>query len=118
MRALSHLLHCYDAYAIVATHSPLVLQEVPARAIRVFTRHDDHVGVRDFASAHIEESFGAPLDQLVRQGFGVARADRNFVQARSRAKNYGANHWAAAFYRAAANSSEVTDFLICRGRVS
>lgn len=79
MRALSHLLHELDAYAIVATHSPILLQEVPARSIRIFGRRDDHVRVDNYAEIHGEESFGAPLDQIVRRAFGVAREDRNFI---------------------------------------
>jgi len=79
MRALSRLLHRHDSYAIVATHSPIVLQEVPARSLRVFTRRDGLVHVSEYARDHEEESFGAPLDQIVRYAFDLARTDRNFV---------------------------------------
>jgi predicted ATPase len=75
MRALTKLLSDFDSYSILATHSPIVLQEVPASAIRIFGRCEDYAQI----SAYPGESFGAPLDQLVREAFQLARSDRNFV---------------------------------------
>lgn len=75
MRALTDLLHAHDSFAIVATHSPIVLQEVPAKSIRIFERFEGHAIVQEYPG----ESYGALLDQIVREAFRVTRSERNFI---------------------------------------
>jgi hypothetical protein len=80
MRALGRLLDRYDSFAVLATHSPIVLQEVPARSVRIFERFDDGPDDGVMVSKYPRESFGAPLDEIVRFGFRVNAEERNFHQ--------------------------------------
>lgn len=39
MRMFYRLLEEFDSYAIIATHSPLIIQEIPSKYIRSLTIH-------------------------------------------------------------------------------
>ncbi len=67
LRAIQRLLEEFDSYAVVATHSPVVLQEVPARSIQVIERFGDVVKVVDPRI----ETFGAGLGELTHEVFGL-----------------------------------------------
>ncbi len=45
LRSVGEALSLHDSYAVIATHSPVVLQEVPARNVKVLRRNDDEVVV-------------------------------------------------------------------------
>jgi ABC-type transport system involved in cytochrome c biogenesis ATPase subunit len=66
-RALSELLHNRNGVAIIATHSPVVLQEVPRSCVHVITRSR--------LSMHAErpriETFGENVGSLTREVFGL-----------------------------------------------
>ena len=66
-RALSELLHNRNGVAIIATHSPVVLQEVPRSCVNVITRSR--------LSMHAErpriETFGENVGSLTREVFGL-----------------------------------------------
>ncbi|RYG93405.1 MAG: hypothetical protein EON58_18415, partial [Alphaproteobacteria bacterium] len=66
-RALSELLHNRNGVAIIATHSPVVLQEVPRSCVHVMTRSR--------LSMHAErprvETFGENVGSLTREVFGL-----------------------------------------------
>ncbi len=76
MRALDQLLDHFDSFAIVATHSPIVVQEIPGRSVRLFSRvgAEPHIHVLDF------ESFGENLTTIVNQVFGAGRKDKNYMR--------------------------------------
>lgn len=63
--ALTDILSDFDSYAIVATHSPVVLQEIPAKRVIHF--------IRDGATTRAEplgvESFGESVTELTRHVF-------------------------------------------------
>lgn len=80
MRALNRLLDRFESFAVLATHSPIVLQEVPARSVRIFERFGDGSDDGVMVSNYPRESFGAPLDEIVRFGFRVNAEERNFQQ--------------------------------------
>lgn len=67
LRVLQRLLDVHDSFMIIATHSPVVLQEVPARSVRVLTRFGD--------SADVEppeiETFGANVGTITRHVFSL-----------------------------------------------
>lgn len=73
--ALEDVLGEFDSYAIVATHSPFLLQQVPSPFVRVFRRTDD---VPDIQSLAIE-SFGEDLGELNRLVLGLADPERDFT---------------------------------------
>lgn len=62
---LSDILEEFNSYAVVATHSPVVIQEVPAERVLVFQR-DGNVTV---AEPLLLESFGESLTELTRHVF-------------------------------------------------
>ena len=70
--SLHRLLAEYDSYAVLATHSPLVLQEVPARRVRVLERTGTAPRVARLAG----ETFGEGLSALTQEVFGAG--DRRF----------------------------------------
>jgi len=69
VRALHELLHRRSSYAIVSTHSPVILQGVPARAVHVVERDGTHPSVR----RPFIQTFGATLPALAIDIFGLDR---------------------------------------------
>jgi hypothetical protein len=68
---LSEVLTKYDSYAVVATHSPVVIQEIPAKRVLVFER----VMNRTEAHALKLESFGESVTELTRHVFETIEVD-------------------------------------------
>lgn len=62
---LSDILEQFDSYAVVATHSPVVIQEIPAKRVLVFERKDN-VTVANPLSI---ESFGESVTELTKHVF-------------------------------------------------
>ncbi len=68
---LTKILQQFQSYAIVATHSPVVLQEIPAKRVVQFTRDGDTT-VGDLLEI---ESFGESLTELTRHVFDTFDID-------------------------------------------
>ncbi len=66
-RALSELLHSRNGVAIIATHSPVVLQEVPRSCASIITRSR----LSMHAEAPRIETFGENVGVLTREVFGL-----------------------------------------------
>lgn len=66
-RALSELLHNRNGVAIIATHSPVVLQEVPRSCVNVITRSR----LSMLAEQPRIETFGENVGALTREVFGL-----------------------------------------------
>jgi ABC-type multidrug transport system ATPase subunit len=62
---LSKILKTYDSFAVIATHSPVVLQEIPAKRVLMFRRS----GNSTVAEALGLESFGESVTELTRHVF-------------------------------------------------
>lgn len=75
LRTTHDLLEQFDAFAVVATHSPIPLQEIPSRSIRVVELVDAVPTVRGLD----EQSFGASLGDIVGLAFGSRPDERNFA---------------------------------------
>ncbi|MGP6175371.1 AAA family ATPase [Corynebacterium sp. A21] len=67
LRGTQRLLEGFDSFAIIATHSPVVLQEVPAKDVQVVERFGDKVRVFNPQL----ETFGAGLGELTHEAFGL-----------------------------------------------
>jgi ATPase subunit of ABC transporter with duplicated ATPase domains len=67
LRSIQSLLDAFDSFAIVATHSPVVLQEVPARDVQVIERFGSVVR----ATEPQIETFGAGLGELTHEVFDL-----------------------------------------------
>jgi ATPase subunit of ABC transporter with duplicated ATPase domains len=57
---LTDILHVQKSYAVVATHSPIVIQEIPSKRVVVFTREDGETSVEYLRL----ESFGESIAEL------------------------------------------------------
>lgn len=62
---LTEILREYDSYAVVATHSPVVIQEIPAKRVIVFRR----LGNITLGEPLPLESFGESVTELTRHVF-------------------------------------------------
>jgi len=65
----------YNAYAIIATHSPIILQQVPARYVNVFQKIGNQISVRPLS----DESFGADINTLNKEIFEIGRENQNYI---------------------------------------
>lgn len=76
IRALSFLLLKKNAVAIIATHSPIVLQEVPSSCVNKISRTGEYM---QFDKISIE-SFATNTDSLIREVFGLEVIKTGFYQ--------------------------------------
>jgi hypothetical protein len=67
LRGTQRLLDGFDSFAIIATHSPVVIQEVPAKDVQVIERFGTTVRAVDPQL----ETFGAGLGELTHEAFGL-----------------------------------------------
>lgn len=85
MRALSELLITVNGVAIVATHSPVVLQEVPAKCVWMLRRKG-----RSFTAARPEiETFAENVSVLTRKIFGLETEESGFYRLLSAEAKHG-----------------------------
>jgi ABC-type transport system involved in cytochrome c biogenesis ATPase subunit len=75
LRVLHDWLDELDGYCVIATHSPIVLQEIPGRMVRVLTRDGRVPRLRPYAG----ECFGQNLSEIVVEVFGSGERDRNYA---------------------------------------
>jgi predicted ATPase len=74
LRLMHAVLEDFNSFAIVATHSPIVIQEVPSSCVRVFKRE----GSVPFQASLEVESFGENLTELVDRVFEMNEDDKNY----------------------------------------
>lgn len=74
IRALSNLLKSRNAVAIVATHSPVVLQEVPSSCVSILNRYGEEYTI----SRPILETFGENVGILTREAFKLEVENSGF----------------------------------------
>ncbi|MCC6553381.1 MAG: ATP-binding protein [Polyangiaceae bacterium] len=75
LRTLHSWLEELDGHALISTHSPLVLQEVPGRNVRVLKVLERSPIVRTYDA----ESFGQSLSEIVADAFGLSERDKNYI---------------------------------------
>ncbi|NVZ53457.1 ATP-binding protein [Pseudomonas sp. B6002] len=76
MRILHFLLEEYDSYAIVATHSPVVIQEVPGSRVVRFERSEYVTSAYPLE----QESFGENLSELTKMVFETVETPSFYKQ--------------------------------------
>jgi predicted ATPase len=76
IRAVSDLLTSQNGVAIIATHSPVVLQEVPARCVSVITRSGHRIRIRRPKT----ETFAENVGMLTRRVFGLEVTQSGFYR--------------------------------------
>ncbi|WP_204165016.1 AAA family ATPase [Rhodococcus oxybenzonivorans] len=77
IQSLTLVLNEFDSYAVVATHSPVVLQEIPRKYVHIISRF----GSISQVSSPTGETFGENIATLTRESFGLdsARSDYHSV---------------------------------------
>ena len=85
IRMIEDILEKFDSYAIVATHSPIILQEIPGRYVNVFEKQGNIPMVYKLGI----ESFGENIDVLTETVFKTMEVNDNYKQV---LKNLSENH--------------------------
>ncbi|WP_207954848.1 AAA family ATPase [Saccharopolyspora elongata] len=88
IRALSDLLADRNGLAILATHSPVVLQEVPASCVWKLRRYGDHL----VADRPRLETFGENVGVLTHEVFGLEVTEAGFYRALRDVVNEGLSY--------------------------
>ncbi len=70
LRSIRTCLETFDGYAVIATHSPVVLQETPARFVRVIRRAGDKNSIVNAKIETFAESIGVITEQVFNLGDG------------------------------------------------
>lgn len=76
IRVLYFILDRYDSYSVIATHSPIIIQEIPSRYVRVFDREGKKPIIRDLAI----ECFGENLSEITNEVFQVSREENYYKE--------------------------------------
>jgi predicted ATPase len=76
LRALRRVLQTRDANAVVATHSPFLVQETPARYVRVINRRGPFTTVRQ----PVIETFGEDVGTITREVFQLDTSRGEYVE--------------------------------------
>lgn len=87
-RALADLLHRRNGVAIVATHSPVVLQEVPKSCVWKI----DRIGAQGQAERPERETFGENVGILTREVFNLEVSESGFHELMKQAAESGATY--------------------------
>ena len=74
LRMLYRLLEEFDSYAIFATHSPLIVQEIPSRYVQILSRIDNVLTVRKPTL----ECFGENVTNITNDIFDVNGSESNY----------------------------------------
>lgn len=74
LRMLYKLLEEFDSYAIFATHSPLIVQEIPSKYVQILSRIDNVLTVRK----PVLECFGENVTNITNDIFDVNSSESNY----------------------------------------
>ena len=74
LRMFYKLLEEFDSYAIFATHSPLIVQEIPSKYVQILSRVDNVLRVRKPAL----ECFGENVTNITNDIFDVNGSESNY----------------------------------------
>jgi predicted ATPase len=85
MHSLRDILTKYDSYAIVATHSPVILQETPSRFVQVLSG----TALRPIVKKLNLETFGEEISTLTEEVFGLSFEESNFYTVLKKLSNDG-----------------------------
>lgn len=83
MRMLNDILDQFNSFAIISTHSPIVLQEIPSRYVRVFDNNEF------YEDKLWEECFGDNISRIITNVFNVRPDESNYKSFFRRKKEEG-----------------------------
>lgn len=70
LKSIRACLETFDGYAVIATHSPVVLQETPAKYVQVLRRISDQTHVEALSMETFAESIGVITQEVFNLGDG------------------------------------------------
>ncbi|MPM02395.1 hypothetical protein SDC9_48643 [bioreactor metagenome] len=76
MRMLNKLLEEFNSYAILSTHSPIIIQEIPSYYVKVFERFNNTPVITSLSI----ESFGENISNIINEVFKVKNTESNYKQ--------------------------------------
>lgn len=88
MFTIFNLVKRFDSFCILATHSPIVIQEIPSRNIFIIERENEHAEVRKLQM----ESFGENLTVITDEIFGNRMIAKYHYQVLDELANSGRNY--------------------------
>lgn len=74
MRMLNKLLNEFNSYCIMTTHSPMIIQEIPSKYVRVIERNNDMAFIKRLSI----ESFGENITNIINDVFRVSNSESNY----------------------------------------
>lgn len=74
MKMFNGILETYDSYAIISTHSPIIIQEIPERNVNIIIRDHDHTTVKRLGI----ECFGESIDNINKDVFYFDKSSLNY----------------------------------------
>ena len=75
LHVLREMLKSTNSYAVISTHSPVVVQEIPAKYVQVMTKVNNQAQVVPLR----RESFGTSIDTLISEIFGLTYQMPSYV---------------------------------------
>jgi len=75
LNTIFRLVKRFESFCIIATHSPLIIQEIPARNIFIIERENNIAFVRELE----RESFGENLTVITQDIFGNKEISKHFI---------------------------------------
>lgn len=72
MRMLNMLLEKFNSFAIISTHSPIVLQEIPSKYVRIFDNNES------YDTELWDECFGENISKIIANVFNVRPDESNY----------------------------------------
>ena len=85
MNMIFELVHRYDSFCIIATHSPIIIQELQSRNIYVIEREGNYTSTRRLE----KEPFGENLTVITDEIFGNREVPRHYFKLLRRLVNEG-----------------------------
>ena len=83
MNAIAELVNEFDSYCIIATHSPIIIQEMFARDVLVISREENVPSIKNIGI----ESFGENLSVITEEVFGNRKVPKIYQATISRLVN-------------------------------
>ncbi|MGL4914125.1 MAG: AAA family ATPase, partial [Romboutsia sp.] len=74
MRMINKLLNEFNSYCIMTTHSPMIIQEIPSKYVRVIERNNDMAFIKRLSI----ESFGENITNIINDVFRVSNSESNY----------------------------------------
>lgn len=76
MEMLSYILEIFDSFCIIATHSPLIIREIPSKNVYLISRNDNIMNIGSLPG----QTFGEDISKLYQDIFGYDEGKSLFTR--------------------------------------